>query len=69
MPKVLQKSTERRKHYVDRLKVNTQGLAASVEYAYQCTDWDSIENCCTRTQLLFLPFLYALRVHELMFYI
>lgn len=72
MSKGLQKATERSKHYVGRLKVNAQGLAASVENAWQCTDWRILETAATVTfargiQKCELHLLYALRAHEWMF--
>ena len=42
--KGLQEVTERSEHYVGRLKVNAQGLAASVENAWWCTDWKILET-------------------------
>lgn len=51
--KGLQKAAERTKHYVSRLKVNAQWLAASVENASRWTDWRILDTAAHVRNCLF----------------
>lgn len=55
MSKGLQKATERSKHYVGGFKVNAQGLAASVENTWWCTDWRILETAARVHNCQFCP--------------